>query len=119
MYADTITRSMEFALKETQRRRDIQQAHNTLHQITPVGISKGVRDLTDRVRRMAEERGDYQTATTAPAIAEIPREELHKLLKDLEKQMKQAARDLQFEKAASLRDQIIELRKTVALEEPV
>jgi excinuclease ABC subunit B len=119
MYADTITRSMEFAIKETQRRRDIQQAHNTLHQITPVGISKGVRDLTDRVRRMAEERGDYQTAATAPARAEIPREELHKLLKDLEKQMKQAARDLQFEKAASLRDQIIELRKTVALEEPV
>jgi excinuclease ABC subunit B len=119
MYADTITRSMEFAIKETQRRRDIQQAHNALHQITPVGISKGVRDLTDRVRRMAEERGDYQTAATAPAIAELPREELHKLLKDLEKQMKQAARDLQFEKAASLRDQIVELRKTVALEESV
>ena len=119
MYADTLTRSMEFAIKETQRRRDIQQAHNMLHNITPVGISKGVRDLTDRVRRMAEERGDYQTAATAPAIAEITREELHKLLKDLEKQMKQAARDLQFEKAASLRDQIIELRKTVVLEESV
>ncbi len=119
MYADTITASMDAAIKETQRRRDIQMAYNQRHGITPVGISKGVRDLTDRIKRMAEERGEYRaSAKDAPAVvAEIPREEVHKLIKDLEKQMKQAAKELQFEKAASLRDQIVELRKTLALEE--
>jgi excinuclease ABC subunit B len=119
MYADSITASMDAAIKETQRRRDIQMAHNLRNNITPVGISKGVRDLTDRIKRMAEERGEYKTAADgqpAPALLEIPREEVHKLLKDLEKQMKQAAKDLQFEKAASLRDQIVELRKTLALD---
>jgi excinuclease ABC subunit B len=53
----------------------------------------------------------------APALIDIPRDEVHKLIKDLEKQMKQAAKDLQFEKAASLRDQVVELRKTLALDE--
>ncbi|MBP1464182.1 excinuclease ABC subunit UvrB [Candidatus Chloroploca sp. M-50] len=121
MYADTITPSMNAAIKETQRRRDIQMAHNLRHNITPVGISKGVRDLTDRIKRMAEERDAYNVSGKAPAAAPpgpgVPREELHKLIKDLEKQMKQAARDLQFEQAAGLRDQIVELRKTLALQE--
>ncbi|RRR77136.1 MAG: excinuclease ABC subunit UvrB [Candidatus Viridilinea halotolerans] len=117
MYADKQTNSMQAAISETQRRRDIQQAHNLRHQITPVGISKGVRDLTDRMRRMAEERSAYQVnAPATPALAAMPRDELQKLIKDLEKQMKQAARDLQFEQAATLRDQIVELRKTLALE---
>ncbi|WP_129631226.1 excinuclease ABC subunit UvrB [Candidatus Oscillochloris fontis] len=119
MYADTITKSMDAAIKETQRRRDIQIAHNLRHNITPVGISKGVRDLSDRLRKLAEERGEYQVQSrndTAHAIVhELPREEIHKLIKDLEKQMKQAAKDLAFEKAAALRDQIMELRKTLAL----
>ncbi|EFO80130.1 excinuclease ABC subunit B [Oscillochloris trichoides DG-6] len=120
MYADTITKSMDAAIRETQRRRDIQIAHNMRHNITPVGISKGVRDLSDRLRKMAEERGEYQVQSrddTAHAIVhELPREEIHKLIKDLEKQMKQAAKDLAFEKAAALRDQIMELRKTLALD---
>ncbi len=119
MYADTVTASMAVAIKETQRRRDIQMAHNLRHGITPVGISKGVRDLTDRIRKMAEERGEYSMrpgGTPVPVLPELPREEVHKLIKDLEKQMKQAARDLQFEQAAGLRDQIVELRKTLALE---
>jgi excinuclease ABC subunit B len=120
MYADTVTKSMDAAIKETQRRRDIQMAHNLRNNITPVGISKGVRDLTDRIKRMAEERGEYQVNgkdAAAPALIDIPRDEVHKLIKDLEKQMKQAAKDLQFEKAASLRDQVVELRKTLALDE--
>ncbi len=120
MYADTLTNSMDAAIKETQRRRDIQTAHNMRNNITPVGISKGVRDLSDRLRKMAEERGEYQVggkgANVKPIITEIPRDEMNKLIKDLEKQMKQAARDLEFEKAASLRDQITELRKTLALD---
>ncbi|PDW04759.1 excinuclease ABC subunit UvrB [Candidatus Viridilinea mediisalina] len=116
MYADTQTPSMQAALRETQRRRDIQHAHNLRNNITPVGISKGVRDLTDRMRRMAEERSEYQVnASPTPASPAMPRDELQKLINDLEKQMKQAARDLQFEQAATLRDQIVELRKTLAL----
>jgi excinuclease ABC subunit B len=123
MYADTITASMDAAIKETQRRRDIQVAHNKRHNITPQGINKGVRDLTDRIKRMAEERGTYElngkhaAAHQPAAVLEIPRDEVARLIKDLEKQMKQAARDLEFEKAASLRDQVVELRKTLALQE--
>jgi excinuclease ABC subunit B len=121
MYADTITGSMDAAIKETQRRRDIQTAHNLRHKITPVGISKQVRDLTDRLRKVAEEQTEYTTqAREEPMLpADLSRNELTRLIKDLEKQMKQAARDLEFEKAAALRDQIVELRKTMALEENV
>jgi excinuclease ABC subunit B len=115
MYADTITQSMRTAIDETNRRRAIQEAYNREHNITPVGISKAVRDLTDRVRKVAEERGVYQVAE-APAELPIPKDEIVKLIKELEKQMKQAAKDLAFEKAAALRDQIVELRRTLALE---
>ncbi|MCS6888513.1 excinuclease ABC subunit UvrB [Chloroflexus sp.] len=117
MYADTITRSMEAAIRETQRRRDIQMAHNLRHGITPQGIAKGVRDLTDRIRKMAEERGEYVTTPTTAVPVSLPRDEVLKLIKDLEKQMKQAAKELAFEKAAALRDQIVELRQTLALSE--
>lgn len=113
MYGDTMTRSMDIAIKETQRRRDIQMAYNKRHNITPVGISKGVKDL---LRKVAEERVEY-TANAPAAGATIPRDEIVKLTKELEKQMKQAAKNLEFEKAASLRDQLVELRKTLALEE--
>jgi excinuclease ABC subunit B len=117
MYADTITRSMEAAIRETQRRRDIQMAHNLRYNIKPQGIAKGVRDLTDRIRKMAEERGEYVATPTTAVAVDLPRDEVLKLIKDLEKQMKQAAKELAFEKAAALRDQIVELRKTLALSE--
>jgi len=116
MYADTITRSMDLAIKETNRRRAIQQAYNEEHGVEPVGIVKAVKDLTDRVRKVAEEREAYQTGP-APGELPIPKDEITKLIKELEKQMKTAARDLEFEKAAALRDQIVELRRTLALEE--
>jgi excinuclease ABC subunit B len=116
MYADTMTASMDKAIKETERRRAIQLAYNKEHNITPVGVSKAVKDLTDRVRKAAEERAPYAVGTPAGELP-IPKDELAKLIKDLEKQMKQAAKDLEFEKAAALRDQLIELRRTMALEE--
>jgi len=116
MYADTMTASMDKAIKETERRRAIQLAYNKEHNITPVGVSKAVKDLTDRVRKAAEERAPYAVGTPAGELP-IPKDELAKLIKDLEKQMKQAAKDLEFEKAAALRDQVIELRRTMALEE--
>jgi excinuclease ABC subunit B len=119
MYADKETDSMKAAIKETQRRRDMQKAYNLKHHINPVGIIKQVRDLTDRLRLVAEEREEYVVGgkNVASKGADVPVEELHRLVKDLEKQMKQAARDLEFEKAAALRDQIFELRKTLALQD--
>jgi excinuclease ABC subunit B len=119
MYADTVTPSMAAAIRETQRRREIQMAHNTQHHITPVGIHKQVRDLTDRLRKVAEERGEYIVGgkDVAAKQAPISNDELHTLIKTLEKQMKQAARTLEFEQAAALRDQITELRKTLALQQ--
>lgn len=121
MYADTVTASMDAAMRETQRRRDIQQAYNKRNNITPVGISKQVRDLTNRLRMVAEERGEYivggKNVVGQSASANIPPDELHRVIKDLEKQMKSAARNLEFEQAAALRDQITELRKTLVLSE--
>ena len=118
MYADNMTASMTAAIAETDRRRSIQIAYNTAHDIVPVGIIKGVRDLSDRLRKAAEEQGVYTTNDTTKRV-EMPatREAMAKLIKDLEKQMKNASRDLEFEKAAGLRDQILDLRRTMALEE--
>jgi excinuclease ABC subunit B len=116
MYADTVTRSMGAAIKETERRRTIQEAYNRERGITPIGIVKAVKDLTDRVRKVAEVREVYQAGMPSEELP-IPKDEIVKLIKELEKQMKTAARDLEFEKAAALRDQVIELRRTLALEE--
>jgi excinuclease ABC subunit B len=124
MYADSISKSMQAAISETQRRRELQMAYNTQHNITPVGINKQVKDLTDRLRKMAaqqvaEERAPYmvQGENVTASVFDIPRNELVALIKDLEKQMKQAARNLAFEQAAALRDQVVELRKTLALDD--
>ncbi|HEY7031902.1 MAG TPA: excinuclease ABC subunit UvrB [Thermomicrobiales bacterium] len=118
MYADTMTRSMKAAIDETYRRRAIQIAHNEQHGIQPRGIVKEIKDLTDRVRAVAEEQSEYRATGTAKTgiIAEMPKDELARLIKDLESQMKTAARDLEFEKAALLRDQIVELRRIVEVD---
>ena len=118
MYADIMTNSMSRAIRETDRRRMIQAEHNLKHGITPIGVIKAVRDLTDRVRKAAETKAVYETGAQ-PGSLPIPKDELVKLIKDLEKQMKQAAKDLEFEKAAALRDQVVELRRTLALEEAI
>ncbi|HVL23832.1 MAG TPA: excinuclease ABC subunit UvrB [Thermomicrobiales bacterium] len=118
MYADTMTRSMQAAIDETYRRREIQVQYNEQHGIQPRGIVKQIKDLTDRVRAVAEESAQYQAADNgAPGvIAQIPRNELTRMIKDLESQMKTAARDLEFEKAALLRDQIVELRRIIEVD---
>jgi excinuclease ABC subunit B len=109
MYADKITLSMHEAIDETQRRRKIQEDYNLEHGITPTSISKAVKDITERVAAsVAEERGTYDTQRPAGPAS---REEVTRLIKDLETQMKQAARSLDFEKAALLRDRVIELRR--------
>ena len=110
MYADDITQSMREAIDETNRRRQIQVRHNEQHGIVPTSIIKEIRDLTDRVRAVAEETAEYVVGQ------DIPRDQLRRLISELEKQMKDAAARLEFEKAALLRDQVIELRR--ALEDP-
>ena len=107
MYADKVTDSMKFALSETERRRKIQTEYNEIHNISPVGIQKSIRDITDRVRKVAEEKSSYNVDGS------LPKEELVRMVLELEKQMKKAAKSLEFEKAAALRDEIVELRKSL------
>jgi excinuclease ABC subunit B len=109
MYADRVTDSMQRAIDETERRREVQMAYNEEHGIVPATIVKEVRDLTDRVRR--ETAPDREPGV---ALAQLPKDELARLIRELEKQMKAAARDLEFEKAALLRDQIFELRAALS-----
>jgi excinuclease ABC subunit B len=118
MYGDTITRSMRAAIDETYRRRALQTKYNEEHGIEPRGIVKEIKDLTDRVRAAAEEHVRYDTggASRAGVIAELPKDEVLRIVKDLESQMKIAARDLEFEKAALLRDQIVELRRMMEVD---
>jgi excinuclease ABC subunit B len=106
MYADQVTDSMRFAIDETQRRRAIQRSYNEEHGISPEGITKAIRDITDQIKKVAEEQAEYQ-------VKAMPRDEMARLVKDLEGQMKTAAKALEFERAALLRDQIIELRKAM------
>ena len=110
MYADTITRSMQKAIDETNRRRSIQLAYNERNHITPRGIQKEVRTLSERIKAMsgAEVASDGKAVST---LAGIPKEDAARLIKDLEAQMRVAAKQLEFEKAAQLRDQIIEIRR--------
>jgi len=104
MYADSITNSMDAAMNEVKRRRQIQEAYNREHGITPQGIRKAIKDITERLKVVAETRAPY--AAEAP----VSKEDMARLIKELESQMKVAARNLEFEKAALLRDRIIELR---------
>ncbi len=107
MYADTITGSMQRAIDEANRRRHLQTEYNAQHGIEPRSIVKEIRDLTDQVRAVAEDRAEYLVG------GQLPKEEATRLIKELEKQMKAAAAELEFEKAALLRDQIFELRQAL------
>ncbi len=116
MYADKITRSMQAAIETTNTRRVTQIAYNKEHNIEPRSIMKEVRDITEDITKeqelaVAEEKGTYTTA------ADLPKSELQKMINEMEKQMKQAAQALEFEKAALLRDQVVELRQIMLLKD--
>ena len=115
MYADHVTESMQKALDETNRRRAKQVRYNQEHGIEPVSIVKAVRDLTDQVtaQAVAEPRAEYR----AGRPADLPKEELTRVVQGLEQQMQAAAEALEFEKAAALRDEIYDLRQVLADQE--
>ena len=118
LYADKMTDAMENAIGETNRRRRIQEAHNRAHGIEPRSIVKGIRDLTDRMKVMAEEKAEYSVDGAAGAFdpATLSPDELVRQIADLEEEMQEAAQKLEFERAALLRDQVIELRQALKLE---
>ncbi len=114
MYADTVTKSMQRAIDETNRRRRLQTSFNERHNITPRGIKKEIKTLSERIKEMSRvsvEAADGKSVSVA--LAGIPRDEALRLIKDLESQMRAAAKQLEFEKAAQLRDQIIEIRRSM------
>jgi len=112
MYADRITDSMRKSIDETNRRRGIQDAFNKEHGIEPKSIQKEIHDITEGIKGISESKTRYDVVRK-----EMTRSDMFKVVKDLEVQMKEAAKNLQFEKAAQYRDEIYELRRLLVLEE--
>ncbi|MFS0766445.1 excinuclease ABC subunit UvrB [Peribacillus phoenicis] len=108
MYADRITNSMELAINETRRRREIQEKYNKKHGIMPQTIQKDIRDSI-RATHVAEEGEEYKE-DLAPSLAKLPKKERLKVMASMEKEMKEAAKALDFERAAELRDLLLELK---------
>ncbi|MGP4064573.1 excinuclease ABC subunit UvrB [Oceanobacillus sp. M65] len=107
MYADKMTKSMDIAISETNRRREKQQAYNEEHGITPTTIKKEVRDVI-RATVAAEDQPEYESK--AKSLTKLSKDEKEKVIDQMEKEMKEAAKSLDFEKAAELRDVILELK---------
>ena len=124
LYADRITDSMRRAMDETHRRREAQREYNEANNITPVGITKEIRDIAADVanqvrdefeqRMVAEDGPEYDSGLGATIPEDMTPDQIARMISELESRMKQAARDLEFEKAAALRDQIVELRRDQA-----
>ena len=106
MYADTMTDSMKKSIDETQRRRAIQQEYNEAHGITPQTIKKAVRDLIAITKAVTREEVEFEKDPES-----MSRDEIEKLIGQIQKKMKRAAAELDFESAAQLRDQMVELKK--------
>jgi len=110
MYADKMTDSMKRAIDETNRRRAKQVKFNTENGIVPISITKAIHDLTEELtsKAVGEARGEYKTK------ADLPRNELKQIVHEMEKQMREAAKNLEFEKAAALRDELFQLKSLLA-----
>ncbi len=114
MYAAQVTRSMNEAIGETDRRREKQEAYNREHNIQPFSIVKEIYDISARLSeysQIAEPQADYDASG---AITRLPEKELRRLITETEEKMRAAAESLEFERAAALRDQVYELRKMMA-----
>jgi len=112
MYADRMTDSMKFAIEETNRRRAKQIKYNQEHGIIPVSIHKAIHDLTEEMagRAVGDAKGEYKVK----GAMGLPRNELQKIIAELDKQMKDAAKNLEFEKAAAIRDEMYDLKTLLA-----
>ncbi|AYC53460.1 excinuclease ABC subunit B [Bacillus licheniformis] len=108
MYADKITNSMEIAINETKRRREQQEAYNEKHGITPKTINKKIRDVI-RATHAAEDQEEYQVKEE-PKLSKMTKKEREKVIAQMESDMKEAAKALDFERAAELRDLLLELK---------
>jgi excinuclease ABC subunit B len=119
MYADKITDAIKGAIGETERRRRIQSGYNAEHGIEPASIVKEIRDLTQRVQQSskAASHKDRDRGAEAFSPADLPKSDLRKIIDSLEREMKAAAKALEFEKAAALRDQLLELKQIMALKD--
>ncbi len=115
MYADRMTDSMKFAIDETNRRRAKQVKYNQEHGITPISIHKAIHDLTEELsaKAVGEAKGEYRVK----GAGGLPRNELQKIIGELEQQMKDAAKNLEFEKAAAIRDEMYDLKNLLAEDE--
>jgi excinuclease ABC subunit B len=119
MYADRITESMRVAIDETDRRRAVQEKYNLDRGITPVTIVKGIRDINDRLKAVAEASGSYDGVGPGRQrdLSELAKNQVEKLVSQMEAEMRQAARDLEFERAAALRDEVQQIRLRVLEED--
>jgi excinuclease ABC subunit B len=118
MYADVVTESMAVAIEETNRRRAVQEAHNREQGIVPQTIIKEIRDINDRLKAVAEASAGYGADGGRTAgLSEMSREQISKLVGQMEAEMKAAARELEFERAAALRDEIQSIRLRVLEED--
>jgi len=115
MYADKMTDSMKRAIDETNRRRAKQVKYNEENGIVPISIHKAIHDLTEEltVKAVGEEKGEYRVKS----VGGVPRNELRQIVFEVEKQMKEAAKNLEFERAAALRDELYELKNLLAEDE--
>jgi excinuclease ABC subunit B len=113
MYADKMTDSMKRAIDETNRRRAKQVKYNTENGIVPISIHKAIHDLAEEFsqKAVADMRGEYKVKS------DLPRNELRQVLRDMEIQMKEAAKNLEFERAAALRDELYQLKSLLAEDE--
>ncbi|MBX3031528.1 MAG: excinuclease ABC subunit UvrB [Chloroflexi bacterium] len=115
MYADRITESMQVAIDETNRRRSVQEAHNREHGIEPRTIIREIRDINDRLRAVAEAPGAY--GSDRGDLSEMSKVQVDKLVAQLEAEMRAAAKQLEFERAAAIRDEIQTIRLRVLEED--
>jgi excinuclease ABC subunit B len=115
LYGDKITKSMRFAIEETDRRRLKQQAYNEAHGITPQGVQKRIKDIIEGTYEPDVARSQLRAEQAQAKYLAMSQKEISKEINRLEKEMLQAARNLEFEKAAQLRDQLKKLRDSVFL----
>ena len=117
MYADRVTESMRAAIEETDRRRAVQERYNTEHGITPITIVREIHDLNDRLRVAAESGGEYAAGGRGHELEGRTRRQVEELVGRLEADMRNAAKNLEFERAATIRDQVQEIRLRVLAED--